>query len=116
VQHRHVAPTWEYQFSHGYEPLGAVHIWDMQYLFGFRVPLANQPIDQQLTAAVQRYWTNFARSGDPNGPNLVDWPQAGASAAYLDFTSQGPVVERDLRGRACEPFNRLIEAELAGLR
>ncbi len=26
--HARVAPTWRYQFSHGYEPLGAVHLWD----------------------------------------------------------------------------------------
>jgi len=27
-----------------------------------------------LAAAIEGYWTNFARAGNPNGPKLVDWP------------------------------------------
>ena len=30
--HSRVAPTWQFQFSHGYEPLGAVHLWDMAFI------------------------------------------------------------------------------------
>lgn len=105
-------PTWEYQFSHGYEPLGAVHLWDLQYLFGFLNKPADQPIDRELSGAVQRYWINFAGTGDPNGSGLVAWPKADSRLSYLDFTSNGPVAKSGLRRAACKLFKRKILHDL----
>jgi para-nitrobenzyl esterase len=54
-------------------PLGAFHGAEIQYLFddGFFFEL--NAAQQQLSAAMVSYWTNFATTGDPNGGTLPTW-------------------------------------------
>ena len=113
--HARIAPTWQYEFSHGYEPLGGVHLWDMLYLFGWLQPPADQPRDARLVDQMQRYWVAFAQSGDPNAPGLAIWPKSGAKEAYLDFASQGAVARTGLRTTACDLFARKTQRDLAAL-
>src|ERR1700722_8363595 len=54
-------------------PLGAYHGSDIQYLFDSEFTFEFTPPQQQLSAAMVSYWTNFAASGDPNGGSLPPW-------------------------------------------
>lgn len=110
--HDRIAPTWRYEFTHGYAPLGAVHIWDMQYVFGVMSAPADQPRDLGLSKTIQMYWTNFAKGGDPNHGSLPAWPRASTSQ-FLDFASTGAVVREDPRTAECNLFDRRIDEVVA---
>ena len=81
--------------------LGQVRVSEYQY-YEFRA------LDRRLTAAQQRlattmkeYWTNFAKTGDPNGPGLPKWPKYDGNSGWqvmrLDATSEAKPDA--LRGR-----------------
>lgn len=59
------APVWMYSFDQG----AATHAQELDYVFG---GAGNAP---QLQGAMQRYWTQFAKRGDPNDDRDPMWPQ-----------------------------------------
>ncbi len=62
------------------QPSGAYHSADILYVFDSfdaQPQVAWTPTDREVSRVVQGYWTNFARTGNPNGPNLPTWPTYG---------------------------------------
>lgn len=59
----------------GEHDLGAYHGAEIPYIFDTADSwLPSDQNDIKLTAAMLRYWVNFATNGDPNGSGLVPWP------------------------------------------
>ena len=90
-------PTYRYLFTHvmendpGLALLRATHtleesfVWHDFNLFGYSPTVA----EEQLSDTMSSYWTNFAKSGDPNGPGLTLWPQyEPAAERYLVLDNQ----------------------------
>ncbi|KAI6049969.1 bile salt-activated lipase isoform X1 [Marmota monax] len=103
AQHRAKAKsahTYFYLFSHPSRMpvypkwVGADHADDLQYVFGkpFATPLGYRLQDRTVSKAMIAYWTNFARSGDPNmGHSAVPthwYPYTLEDGSYLEITKK----------------------------
>lgn len=79
--------TFVYRFERvrpGGHGLGAYHGAEIPYVFGQDDAwLPSAPADRALSRIMQRYWLNFARSGNPNGPGLPLWPDWRSPAPRL---------------------------------
>ncbi|MGA8643000.1 carboxylesterase/lipase family protein [Candidatus Binatus sp.] len=77
-------------------PLGADHGAEIQYLFNFEAVLGPfTPAQQQLSDAMINYWTQFAKTGDPNSPDAPTWSPYTAGGSFESLLPPTPVPEPD---------------------
>jgi para-nitrobenzyl esterase len=79
---------------------GAYHSAEIEYVFGMldsKAGITWRPDDRTLSDLMQKYWTNFARTGNPNGPGVPQWPIYQANSGWLVMQlSPQPKPEKDV--------------------
>jgi carboxylesterase type B len=100
--------AFEYEFVHvppERAALGATHASELSHVFGtyeqgvmaVGPPAKATEADARLSDVMQRYWTNFAKTGE--------WPKFDAkSRDYVEFATSGATAKQGLRRPFCDLF------------
>lgn len=104
-------PSYLYLFDHVPEAIrgqvpGAAHGDEVPYVFGtfpgrIRNVTASQikKEDWKISSMMVNYWTNFAKTGNPNGMNLYKWKPYGKIQDNTLIIQEKPAMVRDYKKR-----------------
>jgi para-nitrobenzyl esterase len=104
------APAWTYYFdyvrSRGAKSRGAGHGSEVTYVFDSVIfPGANE---RKIINTMQGHWIQFAKTGDPNGPGLIQWPNYTTATPATMVYGQSDI--RAENGWKQKRFDLLFEA------
>lgn len=100
----------------GVPDLGAVHALELPFLFGTldlswipggdKIEAEKRPVDAQLSEQIMLAWTNFARTGNPNGPGVPLWPRYDTTKRETMVWSEDSKAIEDLEAERRLPWDK----------
>jgi para-nitrobenzyl esterase len=101
------SPVYYYSFQHGppfpkdsvYAGWGASHFAELWYVFDHLDQYSWQwtAADRNIAAEISAYWANFAKSGDPNGAGVPQWPAFENAKSQVQILSD-PITTNGVLG------------------
>lgn len=111
--------AYEFRFSYVAESMrnqwkrGAPHATEIPFVFDTvtaRYGKDLTPADQAIARAANTYWVNFAKTGNPNGAGLPEWPAYKPDSDQLmDFAIGGPAAKPDPLKTRLDLIERLAQ-------
>ena len=112
MQARTGKPVYRFQFDRdvpipearralGLKTVGAAHAAELEYVFQtFDHKKADwQSADHTLGRAMNSYWANFIKSGNPNGPGLAEWGDFGTTREVMHLNIENRSAKEEDRER-----------------
>lgn len=101
--HSTIAPTWRFEFSRETPGHPPYHASELRYVFGDDT--LEDAATRRQSEIIQTYWTNFAKTGNPNGPGVPLWrPYDATGKASIEFAQDGPAQRTASRAIPCASF------------
>ena len=107
-------PTFLYVFDYVAEAdrgrrKGAGHASELAYLFG-NLPASATPADRATSQLIGDYWTNFAKTGNPNAPGLPPWPRYDTADRLLLIGNDAVAGKAHYAGPRLDAVERVYAA------
>ena len=86
--------TYLYHFAHqsiNWSAGGSSHAAELAFVFGSPQIEKQTPSYKKLSNAMMTYWTQFAKTGNPNTTDLPEWPR------YEETTDLNIVLDATIR-------------------
>jgi para-nitrobenzyl esterase len=91
--------------------LGASHGSELSYVFGTSPQFSTDMAQASISQLMERYWTRFAATGDPNGGSDLQWPKFTATSnERMQFTLT-PSVVTNFRAAECAFWIGIYESQ-----